>query len=92
MSSSSQIPKKRTLTIDDETMRILREYGYTNNGNNNVSAAIRSMARDWQFRHAIDKQNNDIVGSVILRHVQQMQTQPKQITIGANNELTTSRW
>ena len=78
MSSSSHIPKKRTLTIDDESMRILREYGVINNGNNNVSAAIRSMARDWMFRHAIDKQNNDI--------------RVVKVDKGVSNELTTSRW
>lgn len=52
------ITKKRTLTIDDDTIKILKEYGNIANGSNNVSAAIRTIARDWKFRsvkESIDK-------------------------------------
>jgi len=46
----SKTPQKRTLTIDDDTIVILKEYGTIANGSGNVSAAIRSIARDWKFR------------------------------------------
>lgn len=54
----SKIPKKRTLTIDDDTILILKEYGNIANGSGNVSAAIRTIARDWKFRsikESVDK-------------------------------------
>lgn len=47
---SSKTPQKRTLTIDDDTILILKEYGNIANGSANVSAAIRTIARDWKFR------------------------------------------
>ena len=43
---------KRTLTLDDDTVSILKEYGNIANGSNSISAAIRSIARDWKFRSA----------------------------------------
>lgn len=46
----SKTPQKRTLTIDDDTIIILKEYGNIANGSANVSAAIRTIARDWKFR------------------------------------------
>lgn len=42
--------KKRNLTLDDNTIEILKEYGMIANGTKNISAAIRSIARDWKFR------------------------------------------
>ena len=55
---SDKTPKKRTLTIDDDTIIIIKEYGNIANGSSNVSAAIRTIARDWKFRsvkESIDK-------------------------------------
>lgn len=46
------VSKKRTISIDDSTIAILKEYGNIANGSSNVSAAIRSIARDWKFRSA----------------------------------------
>lgn len=58
MGSSSNIHRKRTLTIDDNTISILKEYGAIANGSENVSAAIRTIARDWKLisvKESVDK-------------------------------------
>lgn len=53
--------KKRTLTLDDDTIEILIEFGNIKNGSSNISAAIRSLSRYWKD----EKTKNDLDKSMI---------------------------
>ena len=53
--------KKRTLTLDDDTIEILIEFGNIKNGSSNISAAIRSLSRYWKD----EKTKNDLDISMI---------------------------
>jgi len=36
---------KKTVLLDDASIKILKEYGYTTSGSNSLSAAIRTIAK-----------------------------------------------
>ena len=47
---SGLVAKKRTMTLDDDTVAILKDYSIKSDGTGNISAAIIMLARDWKFR------------------------------------------
>lgn len=52
MSNNESI--KKTLLLDEDTIKILKDYSFTTSGSENISSAVRAMAREHQKRE-LDK-------------------------------------
>ena len=50
MKKSKGLRQKMTLLLDDETIKLLKQYGYEKFGATNVSKAVMSMAADYGKR------------------------------------------
>lgn len=46
---------KKTLLLDNYTVRVLQAYGEHTSGSNNISSAVRTMAREYIKEHGTKK-------------------------------------
>lgn len=63
------VAKKRTMTLDDDTVAILKDYSIRSDGTGNISAAIRMLARDWKFRAAKEILDDNLKGVSDARNI-----------------------
>ncbi len=49
---------KKTLLLDSETVDILKEFGIENSGSENISAAVRTLAREHKKRRKLEVGKN----------------------------------
>lgn len=53
--SSAQV--KKTLLLDNETVDILKEFGLAISGSENLSAAVRTLAREYKKQQKASNKN-----------------------------------
>ncbi len=49
---------KKTLLLDRETVEILKQFGIENSGSENLSAAVRTLAREHKKRQKLENGKN----------------------------------